>query len=282
LVANGATWTSLTSSNLSFNHAALDGGAFNVTGGATVLVNNSLVGNRVEGRGGAISYAHQCFAPSEFLRSSKSTQVCLFVSMLVLYPHGLAWPTCHQYLHQYLLCSKTVHSICHTSISARNACCICLPCASVLHESAGATSQNFAWASGNQALASAAGVCSIIMSTGDSINNNSAMAGGAMYSSDMTTTWINCSFSPNVYSQHSGCLAWSENTVPQGTNPGYGPVLAFPPSKMVVTPTSISSYTSNGSALMPLTIQIQDEAATFVSSGDKVHASSPCQQLACA
>ncbi len=73
-VVNGATWTSIiiTSSNLSFNHAALDGGAFNVTGGATILVNNSLVGNHVEGRGGAISYAHQCSTPSELLRSSKS------------------------------------------------------------------------------------------------------------------------------------------------------------------------------------------------------------------
>lgn len=104
LIANGATWTSITSSNLSFNQAALDGGAFNVTGGATVLVNNSLVGNHVEGRGGAISYAHQCFAPSEFLRSSKS--ICLFVSMLMLYPYGVARPTFHQYLHQYLHCLK--------------------------------------------------------------------------------------------------------------------------------------------------------------------------------
>ena len=70
LVANGATLTSITYSNLSFNHAALDGGALNVTGGATVLVNNSLVGNHVEGRGGAISYAHQCFTPSECLKTS--------------------------------------------------------------------------------------------------------------------------------------------------------------------------------------------------------------------
>ncbi len=199
----------------------------------------------------------------------------------MLYPHGLAWPTCHQYLHQYLLCSKIVHSICHTSISACNACCICLPCASVLHESPRATSQSFALASGSQALANAVGVCSIIILTGNSINNNSAMAGGAMYSSNMTTTLINCSFSPNVSSQHSGCPAWTGNVVPQGANPGYGPVLAFAPSKMVVTPPSISSYTSNGSAL-PLTIQVQDEAATFVSSGNKVHASLPCQQLACA
>ena len=190
---------------------------------------------------------------------------------------------CHLYLHQHLLCSKVVHSICYTlsSISARNACCICLPCASVLHESAGATSQSFALASGSQALANAVGVCSIIILTGDSINNNSAMAGGAMYSSNMTTTLINCSFSPHVSSQHSGCPAWTGNAVPQGANPGYGPVLAFAPSKMVVTPPSISSYTSNGSALMPLTIQVQDEAAAFVSSGDKVHASLPCQQLAC-
>jgi len=168
---------------------------------------------------------------------------------------------------------KVVHSSCHTSISAPYACCICLPCSSVLHEFAGATSQNFAWASSDQALASAAGVCSIIISTGDTINNNSAMVGGAMYSSDMPSTWINCSYSANSSSQHSGCRAWIANIVPQGSSPGYGPTLAFPPSRMVVTPTSISSYTSNGSALMPLTIQVQDEAATFVSSGDKAHGS---------
>ena len=181
----------------------------------------------------------------------------------MLYPHGLAWPTCHQ----YLLCSKIVHSICHTSTSARNACCILLLCSSVLHETAGEN---------------AVGVCSTIISTGDSINNNSAMAGGAMYSSDMPSTWINCSSSPKSSSQHSGCLAWSGNAVSQGANPGYGPVLAFPPSNMVVTPINISNYTSDGSALMPLTIQVQDQAGTFVLSGDNVHASSPCQQLECA
>jgi len=117
----------------------------------------------------------------------------------------------------------------------------------VLHETAGATSQSFALASGSQALASAVGACSIIISTGDSIKNNSAMAGGAMYSSVMATTLINCSFNPNVSSQHSGCPAWSGNTVSQGpgAQPGYGPVLAFPPSNMVVTPTNISSYTNN-------------------------------------
>ena len=72
---------------------------------------------------------------------------------------------------------------------------------------AGATSQSFALASGSQALANAVSVCAIIISTGDSINNNSAMAGGAMYSSDMTTTWINCSSSAKSSSQHSGCPA---------------------------------------------------------------------------
>lgn len=168
--------------------------------------------------------------------------------MLMLYPHGLAWLTCHH-------------------------CCICLPGASVLHKS---TSQSFALASGSQALANVVGVCSIIISTGDSINNNSAMAGGAMYSSDMTTIWINCSSSAKSSSQHSGCPAWSGNTVLQGA---YGRGLAFPPSNMVVTP---SSYTSNGSALMPLTIHVQDQAATSVSSGDKVLASLPSQQLVCA
>lgn len=72
LAANGATWTTITSSNLSYNQAALDGGAFNVTGGATVLANNSFIGNHVDGRGGAISYAHECFTPSENLWRPKS------------------------------------------------------------------------------------------------------------------------------------------------------------------------------------------------------------------
>ncbi|KAL0046540.1 hypothetical protein WJX82_003308 [Trebouxia sp. C0006] len=75
LVANGATWTSITSSNLSFNHAALDGGAFNVTGGATVLVNNSFVGNYVEGRGGAISCLWAWFGVSPFQHDQAATSV---------------------------------------------------------------------------------------------------------------------------------------------------------------------------------------------------------------
>ena len=129
-------------------------------------------------------------------------------------------------------------------------------------------SQNFGWASSNAALAAAAGTCSVFMSSGDDLIGNQAQAGGAIYSTNMTSLQLSCS--PNVSrpSLSAGCPSWSGNVLHQVPPVlGYGPVLAFPPARMVLSQTTVPNYTSDGTPLMPFSVQVLDQADTLVSTG---------------
>lgn len=146
----------------------------------------------------------------------------------------------------------------------------------------GTTSSNFGWAWQNQELAEAAGDCSIFMSSGDRINGNYAQAGGAVYSTDMKSLQINCSTGRPMPHQLLSCPSWSENTAissPQAA--GYGAVLAFPPSRMVLSQTAMLNFTSDGNPLVPLTVHVHDAAGTNVSSGTSSTRSVLCTMPGC-
>ena len=48
---------------------------------------------------------------------------------------------------------------------------------------------------------------------------------------------------------------------------GYGPALAFVPATIILSQSRVARYVSNGNSKLPMTIQIQDQAGSPVSSG---------------
>ncbi len=111
-----------------------------------------------------------------------------------------------------------------------------------------------------------------------------------MYSTDMSSTWINCT-SDGKLSQHVACSTWGDNSI--SVLFGYGSTLAFPPAtiKRIYTveiadyinleaanssrplanvprpPPLLASYTSDGSAMPPIFLGVQDAADNFAIRG---------------
>ena len=54
---------------------------------------------------------------------------------------------------------------------------------------------------------------------------------------------------------------------------GYGPDLAFVPATLNITisPSEVTHYVSNGNSKLPMTIQVQDQAGSPISSGQSTH-----------
>lgn len=106
----------------------------------------------------------------------------------------------------------------------------------------------------------------MLLSTNNSYMNNTAIvAGGAIFSSDLTTTNRLCS--PYSLLQLSdrqpgcGTSAWQDNSA------GYGSSVAYPPSKLLIDAQPFLTYVSNSLDTLPMTVQAQDEAGTHVRIG---------------
>lgn len=142
---------------------------------------------------------------------------------------------------------------------------------------AGNTNLTFSWSSSFPKLSEITSNCSILISTGDAYEQNFATsAGGALFSSAMNTTLVDCSQPsgqqavPALAEVNLTCTnpTWSNNAVSADpSQPGYGPAQAFPPATLSVDPSSFTNYVSNGISSLPMVVRVLDQAHQFITTG---------------
>ena len=149
----------------------------------------------------------------------------------------------------------------------------------------GNPSLTFPWSSIFPQLSELTSNCSVIISTGDTYEQNFATsAGGALFSTAMNTTLVTC---PNPSSQLVPALqevgltcanpTWSNKTVSEDpSQPGYGPTQAFLPAQISVAPPNFVNHVSNGSSMLPMVVKVLDQADQFVTTGGAT-----CTRRAC-
>ncbi len=111
LAANGATLSNITDTEFNSNTAGADGGALNVTGGATVLTLNTFVANSAAGMGGAVAYSKECFV------AGKRGVVVLSIFMPEALPHHATRPCdCISWRSKHSTACKAQHvTACHST-----------------------------------------------------------------------------------------------------------------------------------------------------------------------
>ena len=135
-----------------------------------------------------------------------------------------------------------------------------------------AESLTFLWAQLAPDLAALAGTCSYFVANVNNFSGNHAdIAGGVMYSSNISTTQLACTTNGSQQTPSTGCMQWStlSNTVGAEGVVGYGPGLAFPPAEMIFGGSSSNhrqiSYISDGSSRVPMPlVNVLDQAGNTV------------------
>lgn len=99
--------------------------------------------------------------------------------------------------------------------------------------------------------------------------------------SDLNSTQFNCSTNSSALANTpAGCpnQAWTHNWVESS---GYGPLVAYPPASMQVTPDLLADYISNGTALPLKTVAILDQGNTQVIRGEAHNTSGQKVAMSC-
>ena len=126
------------------------------------------------------------------------------------------------------------------------------------------------------------GSCSSLISLQDSFQDNFAeKGGGALFLSDLKSTQLNCSAESSALANTPpGCpnKAWTDNEV---SHFGYGPIVAYSPASVRVTPDELADYISNGTALPLITVTIHDQGNTQVTQGEAHHTSLQALAMSC-
>lgn len=138
-----------------------------------------------------------------------------------------------------------------------------------------AESLTFLWAQLAPDLAALAGTCSYFIANANNFSGNHAdIAGGVLYSSNITTTQLACNPNGSMQTPGTDCMQWSTTSFPGNTVGaegvvGYGPGLAFPPAEMIFGGSSSNhrqiSYISDGSSRVPMPlVNVLDQAGNTV------------------
>ena len=129
---------------------------------------------------------------------------------------------------------------------------------------------NFLWIGDSPDLASRAGNCSLLQSVNNSYQSNHAgLAGGAIYSTDKQSLWLNCTADAPLQANASFCevTEWSNNSV--GVK-GYGSGIAYLPASIQLQLSSTDSYVSNGDNRLSVAVHVKDQVGTIVTTGEAI------------
>ena len=140
---------------------------------------------------------------------------------------------------------------------------------------AGIALESFLWSALAPDLAAMAGNCSFfICNSNDFSGNHADIAGGVIYSSNITTMQLTCATEAGLQTQGTDCTEWtssgpSANTIGAQGISGYGPGLAFPPAGVMLGGSMNNSqhisYISDGSAKLAVPIiNALDQAGNIV------------------
>ena len=139
----------------------------------------------------------------------------------------------------------------------------------------------FSWAYYYPGIAHLTGSCSSFISLQELPRQLCSKWWRCTVPSDLNSTQFNCSTNSSALANTpAGCpnQAWTHNWVESS---GYGPLVAYPPASMQVTPDLLADYISNGTALPLKTVAILDQGNTQVIRGEAHNTSGQKVAMSC-